>query len=141
MKNNLIFGGLILVTILFANILYSQQNSVKLNFIDAETILKEFPEFQEIDKKVREIGQKWSDTLQIFRADLNKKLDAYQKQSSKMTADQKQIEVESLQTLKIQIMQFQEEKFGLNGELDKMRMKLLEPISEKIKMNYFLQMD
>ncbi len=133
MKKNLIYGVMVLATFLFANTLFSQQNPVKLGIVDAETILKEMPEFQEADKKVREIGQKWSDTLQILREDLKKKFEAYQKQSSMMAADQKQKEEESLQAMNMQMMQFQEEKFGQNGELDKMRMKLLEPIREKAR--------
>ncbi len=133
MKKFFVLGVVTLITFIFANNLYSQANTVKLGIVDAETILKEMPEFQAADKQVREVGQKWSDTLNILREDLKKKFEVYQKQSSMMAPDQKAKEEESLQAMNMQMMQFQEEKFGQNGALDKLRVKLLEPIREKAR--------
>ncbi len=133
MKKNLIYGVIVFASMMFASSLFSQQAPVKLGIVDAETILKGMPEFDIADKKVREIGQKWSDTLAVLREDLKKKFEVYQKQAPMMPADQKQKEEESLQAMNAQMMQFQEEKFGQNGELDKMRLKLLEPIREKAR--------
>ena len=133
MKKYFVLGVVALITFIYTNNLYSQANQVKLGIVDAETILKEMPEFQAADKEVREVGQKWSDTLSILREDLKKKFETYQKQSAMMTPDQKAKEEESLQAMNMQMMQFQEEKFGQNGALDKLRVKLLEPIREKAR--------
>ena len=133
MKKFFVLGVVALITFIYTNNLYSQANPVKLGIVDAETILKEMPEFQAADKEVREVGQKWSDTLSILREDLKKKFETYQKQSAMMAPDQKAKEEESLQAMNMQMMQFQEEKFGQNGALDKLRVKLLEPIREKAR--------
>ncbi len=106
---------------------------IKLGVVDSETILKELPEFQEADKKMKATGQKWQDTLLAMREDLKKKFEQYQKQKSMMATDKQQKEEESLQAINQQMMMYQEEKFGQQGELAKLREKLLEPIREKAR--------
>ncbi len=106
---------------------------VNIAVVDVETIVKELPEAIEADKKLKDIGTKWQDTLITMRKDLEGKFQQYQKQKSMMAADKQQKEEESLQALNAQMMQYQEEKFGQQGELGSLREKFLEPIRTKVR--------
>ena len=68
-----------------------------------------------------------------LRQDLTTKVEQYQKQKSMMPQDKQQKEEESLQSQNMIMLQFQEEKFGQQGELNKYREQLLEPIRSKIR--------
>lgn len=116
------------------NFIYAQnKESFKVAVVEVETILKELPEAIEADKKIKEIGQKWQDTLLQMRNDLQSKFEQYQKQKSMMTQDQQQKEEQSLQAQQMQLLQYQDEKFGQQGEINSLREKLLAPIREKVK--------
>lgn len=114
--------------------LFAQQTApLKIGIVDIETILKEMPEAVEADKKLKEIGTKWQDTLLAMKKDFDDKVAQYQKQKSLKTTDQQQKEEESLQNLQMQMMQYQEMKFGQSGELNITREKFLDPIRNKVR--------
>lgn len=122
-----------IITISINSIYAQNKESFKVAVVEVETILKELPEAIEADKKIKEIGQKWQDTLLQMRNDLQSKFEQYQKQKSMMTQDQQQKEEQSLQAQQMQLLQYQDEKFGQQGEINSLREKLLAPIREKVK--------
>ncbi|MBX3042669.1 MAG: OmpH family outer membrane protein [Candidatus Kapabacteria bacterium] len=111
---------------------YSQAGN-KLGVVDVESVLKELPDAIDADRLIKDKGQKWQDTLLKMRSDLTAKIEQYQKQKSMMPQDKQQVEEESLQNQNMIMMQYQEEKFGQQGELNKFREELLEPIRNKIR--------
>lgn len=123
---------LLLVSLFFATSQTAYSN-MNIAVVDVETIVKEMPEAIEADRKLKEIGTKWQDTLIAMRRDLEERLQQYQKQKSMMPQDQQQREEESLQMLNMQMMQYQEEKFGNQGELNFLREQFLEPIRTKVR--------
>ncbi len=136
MKKIILIAAIVMIVISsVSNVAFAQAgaSSIKYAVVDIETILKEMPEAIEADKKLKEIGTKWQDTLVTMKKDFDDKIQKYQKQKSLMNTDQQQKEEESLQKLQMQIMQYQEQKFGNTGELNIEREKFLEPIRLKIK--------
>lgn len=134
----LIIGAALFCSLAFGNIDASAQGknaagAITFGVVDVETIVKEMPEAQEADKKLKEIGQKFQDTLLTLRKDLETKVQQYQKQKAMMPQDQQQKEEELLQSMNMQYMQYQEEKFGNSGSLAVLREKYLEPIRTKVK--------
>ncbi len=125
---------LFLATSFNLSALFAQQTApLKIGIVDIEVILKEMPEAVDADKKLKEIGLKWQDSLLTMKKDFDDKVANYQKQKSLKTADQQQKEEESLQALQMQLMQYQEAKFGQQGELNTLREKYLEPIRTKVR--------
>ena len=137
MKKTIIFG---LIAIFYVAFLtqyklnaQAKDSGVKIGVVDIETILKEMPEAIEADKKLKEIGTKWQDTLINMKKDFDERIQKYQKQKSLMSAEQQSKEEESLQNFQMQMMQYQDQKFGTTGELNQMREKFLEPIRVKVR--------
>jgi outer membrane protein len=121
------------ISIIFIFGLLTKTAHANLGVVDVETVLKELPEAIEADKKIKEVGQKWQDTLIQLRSNLQQKFEQYQKQKGMMTQDQQQKEEESLQAQNLQMMQYQEEKFGQQGDLNRLREELLDPLRTKIR--------
>jgi outer membrane protein len=127
--------SLSVITIVFfsSNNLSAQANSSKMGVVEVESVLKELPEAIQADKVIKEKGQKWQDTLLKMQQDLQAKLEVYQKQKSMMPQDKQQKEEETLQAQNTLLLQYREEKFGQQGEINKLREDLLEPIRSKIR--------
>lgn len=111
----------------------AQSSQIKVGIVDVETILKEMPEAIEADKKIKDTGKKWQDTLQNMQKDLQSKVEAYQKQQAMMSADQKAKEEDQLRAQQNILVQYNDDKFGQQGELNRLREQLLQPIREKVK--------
>lgn len=125
--------SLILFVFFSANSVFSQVNASKIGVVDVESVLKELPEAIDADKVIKEKGQKWQDTLMKMQQDLQTKLEQYQKQKSMMPQDKQHKEEESLQAQNTNLLQYREVKFGQQGEINKLREELLDPIRTKIR--------
>ncbi|PKL86292.1 MAG: hypothetical protein CVV22_03805 [Ignavibacteriae bacterium HGW-Ignavibacteriae-1] len=129
--NKILIASLLFLFFIFS---INVQSQSMLGVVDVETVLKEMPEALDADKRIKEIGQKWQDTLIQLRTGLQQKFEQYQKQKSMMQQDQQLKEEEALQAQNMQMVQYQEEKFGQQGELNGLREQLLEPLRNKIRL-------
>ncbi|MGE5480901.1 MAG: OmpH family outer membrane protein [Chloroflexota bacterium] len=107
--------------------------AVRIGIVDVETIVKELPEAADADKKLKDMGKIWQDSLIAMRQDFDQKVQQYSKQKGMMPQEKQQKEEETLQAQQMQLMQYQEEKFGQTGQLNMMREQFLEPIRNKVR--------
>lgn len=131
-KYGLLSLSIMLISLFTTNISFAQAGA-KMGVVEVEAVLKELPEAIEADKQIKDKGQKWQDTLMGMQQDLQTKLEQYQKQKSMMPQDKQQKEEESLQAQNTMLLQYREEKFGQQGEINRLREELLDPIRVKIK--------
>jgi outer membrane protein len=127
-----IFGLLFIGAILSSSVEVYSQKSFYIGIVDVESIVKEIPEALQADKKIKEIGQKYQDSLMAMQSDFEAKLKQYDKQKSMMPSDQQQKQEETLKAQQMMLLQFRDEKFGQKGELAQMSEKALAPILEKV---------
>ncbi len=111
----------------------SNAQSLKVGVVDVITILKEMPAAKKVDKELQAIGLKWQDTLMAMQKDLEARLEQYKKQKSMMPADQQAKTENELQAMNQSLMQYNQEKFGQQGEMALVRDQKLEPIRETVK--------
>ncbi len=110
-----------------------KERTASIGVVEIETIVKAMPEADSADKMLKDLGQKYRDTLQAMEKEYTTKLDNYDKQKSMMSADQKKKEEDALKQIQMKYAQFQDEKFGVQGEIAQLRDKLLEPIRAKVR--------
>jgi outer membrane protein len=106
---------------------------VRIAVADLEKIAKELPEAREADQRLTEVRKKYVDTLQMMEAGFKEKFEKYQKGKAMMSADAQKKEEEELGNIQRQYGMYQEEKFGAQGELARMRDGLLKPILGKVQ--------
>lgn len=111
----------------------TREQPLRIAVADLEKIAKELPEAVEADKQLTELRQRFLDTLQMMEAKFKERLEAYQKGKAMMTAEAQQKEEAELRALQQQYALYQEEKFGLQGELARRRDELLSPILKKVQ--------
>ncbi|MEY3688595.1 MAG: hypothetical protein RIT37_157 [Bacteroidota bacterium] len=131
MKHLFIAFTCIISSFFFVNSEMNAQTQ-KIGYVDTEVILKQLPEAQDADKKLKEIATKFQDTLVAMQKDLTEKIEQYKKQESMMTPDAKKKEEDMLKAIQQSMMQYQEEKFGNTGEIRRLQESFLTPIRDRI---------
>ena len=104
----------------------------KIGFVNSAKILQEFPEAQEANRKLDEIGKKWEEELDRMSKDLQQKYDEYQKQESLLADAEKRAKREDLIALEQRGIQYRQEKFGPKGELAVITDSLMRPVKQKV---------
>jgi len=131
MKHLFIGFTCIIASFFFVNSEMNAQTQ-KIGYVDTEVILKQLPEAQDADKKLKDIATKFQDTLVAMQKDLTEKIEQYKKQESMMTSDAKKKEEDMLKAIQQSMMQYQEEKFGNTGEIRRLQESFLTPIRDRI---------
>ncbi|MCS6965730.1 MAG: OmpH family outer membrane protein [Candidatus Kapabacteria bacterium] len=106
---------------------------VRIAVVDLETLVRQLPEAAQIDRQLSETAQRFRDTLTQFRAELERRLEEYRKREAILTPEAKAKEEENLRNLQERYLQYQEDKFGVAGELAQMREQLLQPLRLRVQ--------
>ena len=104
----------------------------KIGFVNSAKILAEYPEAQEANKKLDEMGKMWQEELQKMTKDFQAQYEEYQKKEPLLKDDEKKSRQVDLQDQQQRVIQFQKEKFGNDGELAVVTDSLLRPIKQKV---------
>lgn len=119
-----------ILTFLFLGAALYSQN--KIGYIDSDTIIKQLPDAQEVQKQLDRIIKDWQDELSKIEKEWKDNFDDYEKRKLIMS-DQKRMEKEKeLITQENKINEFRQKKFGMDGELYKKQEELMRPIQNKI---------
>jgi outer membrane protein len=124
-KLNLIFA----VLFLFAVNISAQ---LKIAFVDSDTIMDQYPDAQDAQKKLDAFVAEWQDQLAKLDKEFKAKYDDYEKRKLIMS-EQKRVDTErELVKMEDNIAKFRQEKFGANGELFKKQEEIMKPIQNKV---------
>jgi len=108
------------------------QAQTKIGYINSQTIMEQLPEAQDAQKQLDALSQEWQGEVNKMAADIQKKVEDYDKRKLIMT-DKRRAEVErELQELDKKLVDYRTQKFGTNGELFTKQNELMKPIQEKI---------
>ncbi len=113
-----------------ATSLFAQKQ--KVGFVDTQVILSQYAPAIKANSDLTALGQKWKAQIDSMQQELKNGYAEYQKQSAMMKPEQqKQIQQNLIQ--KEQYMQqFNQQKFGQQGELAQKQDAMMQPIRDKI---------
>lgn len=118
---------------LFVALGFTNAQSLKVGVANLQMVVEQLPDAKKIDTEIKEIATKYQDSLLKMQGDLETKFQTYQKQKGMMTQEQQIATEQELQALNQTVLQFQQAKFGQQGELQMKRLELLQPLRNKIK--------
>ncbi|MBI2427858.1 MAG: OmpH family outer membrane protein [Ignavibacteriales bacterium] len=121
-----------LFAFLFFVVTISAWSQTKMAYINSQSVMEQLPEAQDAQKQLDALTQEWQSELTKMAADIQKKVDEYDKRKLIMT-DKRRSEVEKeLQDLDKKLVDYRNQKFGTSGELFTKQNELMKPIQEKI---------
>lgn len=112
--------------------LAAQTASLKIAFVDSDVIFQQYPEAQEVQKRLDAMIKSWQDEINRMTEEYDTKLKDYQQKQALMTEQAKQTTEQELLSLRQKVVDYQNEKFGQTGELAQQREKLVAPLMDKI---------
>ncbi|MCX6121841.1 MAG: OmpH family outer membrane protein [Ignavibacteriales bacterium] len=107
--------------------------TVKIAYVNSETILRELPEAQQVKKELEATIKGWQDELERMGKELQDGLEDYQKKQALLDPKIKADKEKSLQDLQQKAREYQYQKFDQReGEAVKLREKKFAPIQERV---------
>lgn len=131
MKKSIFYSVLflILITSIQAS---AQRANVRIGYVDMDYILENVPEYQEAQKQLDEKVKTW-------KTDIDKKLQAIDQLKKTLEneralltpelIDEKEEEIDFLQN---EVLDYKEDRFGVNGDLMRQRKNLVTPVQDQV---------
>jgi outer membrane protein len=111
----------------------STAQTVKIAYVNSETILRELPEARQVKTELESTIKLWQDELEKMGKDLQDGLEDYQKKQALLDPKAKADKEKSLQDLQQKAREYQYQKFDQReGEAVKLREKKFAPIQERV---------
>lgn len=126
------FKVLFLLAILLTSFSLSAQRGVRLGYIDTEYILENVPEYKQanalLDKKVTQ----WKSEVEKRLAEIDLKKKELENEKILLTKELYDERFEDLSFDEAEIIDYQQKRFGPNGDLMIQKRQLIEPIQDQI---------
>jgi outer membrane protein len=112
----------------------SASAQLKMGYIDSQKILEKYKEAQDAQKQLQDLNKRWEDEAKSMQQELQTKLEELESQALLLSDERKKEKETELQNLNIRLQQFQQEKWGNQGEVFAKRAELMQPIIDKINV-------
>ncbi|WP_203296221.1 OmpH family outer membrane protein [Luteirhabdus pelagi] len=125
----LIFLALFLV----GGVLSSEaQRGVRIGYIDMEYILENVPEYQEASTQLDGKVQRWKRDIEKKNNEIEQMRQNLSKERVLLTNELIEEREEEISILEDELMQYQQDRFGPNGDLMIQRRQLVQPIQDQV---------
>lgn len=101
-------------------------------FVDTEYILSLIPEYNSAQKQLDLLAYEWQKEMEQKRAEIEKMKSDYEAEKIFLVDDVKTQRLADIANKEKELLAFQQQKFGVNGELFKKRQELIQPIQDRI---------
>ncbi len=129
MKHKVLF----LLTFVFLSCFSVQaQRGVRIGYIDTEYILENVPEYQEATTQLENKAQKWKTEIDGRLSELDQKRTALSNEKALLTKELIDEREEDLYYEEKEILDYQQKRFGPNGDLFIQKKQLMQPIQDQI---------
>jgi outer membrane protein len=105
---------------------------LKIGYVNSQKILTTLPEAIDAQKKLEGESNKWSQELQAMEEEFKTTQEQLEQQSLLLSDTKKQERAQELQNLYVKMQQYQNDKWGENGEYFKRKEELFMPVISSI---------
>ena len=123
---------LIICFYLLSIICINAQRGVRVGYIDTEYILQNLSDYQDAKKQLDNKAQKWKAEIDKRKADLETKKQLLSNERILLTADLIDEREEELEIIENELLEYQQKRFGPNGDLVIQKKQLTQPIQDQI---------
>jgi outer membrane protein len=111
---------------------FAAQEAGKVSVVDSGKILQQLPETKQADITLKATAAPLQKELDRMNLDYQKSITVYRQQAGSMTKTAKELKEKEIGTKAMAIEQYQQEKFGRGGVVEKKQQELLIPIRQKV---------
>jgi outer membrane protein len=121
-----------IILTLFTVMLCTTAFGQSLAFVDSEYILKHIPEYSSAQKQLDALAQQWQKEIDDKFLEVEKMQKDYQADQVLLTDDMRKKREEDILQKEKEAKEFQQLKFGFEGDLYRQKIRLIKPIQEKV---------
>jgi Skp family chaperone for outer membrane proteins len=129
MKTKVLF--LLLLTSFFS-LSSLAQRGVRIGYIDTEYILQNVPEYQDASAQLDSKVQRWKNEIEKRLGEIDQKKKQLNSESVLLTKELIEERQEEISIEEIEILDYQQKRFGPNGDLMIQKKQLMQPIQDQI---------
>jgi len=104
----------------------------KFGYVDTDYILGQMTEYKAAQKQLNELSQKWENDLKIMKDEVDKMYKDYKAEEILLSPSQRKEREDAIVAKEDAMKKFEQEKFGVEGELFQKRKELIKPIQDKV---------
>ena len=124
-----------LISILVLSVVFqvnAQSKGVKIGYIDMEYILQNVPDYTEAKSQLEQKAQKWKQDIEVKKVEIAKLKDALKTERALLTKELIDEREEEIKFQENELLDFQQKKFGPNGDLITQKAVLVKPIQDQV---------
>jgi len=129
MKNNVLF---LLTLVFITSFTVNAQRGVRIGYIDTEFILENIPEYQEASTQLNDKADKWKNEIQVKLSAVEQKRKDLSNEKALLTKELIDEREEDIAFEENEILDYQQKRFGPNGDLFIQKKQLMQPIQDQI---------
>lgn len=129
MKTNVLF---LLTLVFMLPLSFHAQRGVSLAYIDSEYILENVPEYQEATMQLNDKADKWKNEIQEQLATVEQKRKDLSNEKALLTTELIKEREEDIAFEENEILDYQQKRFGPNGDLFIQKKQLMQPVQDQI---------
>jgi outer membrane protein len=104
----------------------------KFGYVDTDYILSQMTEYKAAQRQLNELSQKWENDLKIMKDEVDKMYKDYKAEEILLSPAQRKEREDAIVAKEDAMKKFEQEKFGVEGELFQKRKELIKPIQDKV---------
>jgi len=122
----------LLVIVFMVSISVQAQRGVRIGYIDTEYILQNVPEYQEATSQLESKVQKWKTEIEGQLSGIEQKRKDLSNEKALLTKELIEEREEDITFEEKEILDYQQKRFGPNGDLMIQKKQLIQPIQDQI---------
>lgn len=126
------FKVLLVLFILSVSFQANAQRGVRIGYIDTEYILENVPEYTEATKQLESKVQKWKTEIESRLNTIKQKREALNNEKALLTKELIEEREEDIFFEEKEILDYQQKRFGPNGDLMVQKKQLMQPVQDQI---------
>lgn len=101
-------------------------------YVDTEYILKHIPEYTSAQKQLDDLSVKWQAEVDNRFAEIEQLYKTYQEEHVLLSEEMRRKREDEIINKEMETKEFQRQKFGYEGDLFTEKLKLIQPIQERV---------
>lgn len=123
---------LVLLTLFTAVTAMAQSRGLKIAYIDMEYILEKVPDYAEAKNQLELKAQKWKQEMEVKKNEINKLKESLETEKALLTKELIEEREEEIKFLENDLIEYQQKRFGPNGDLITQKAVLVKPIQDQV---------
>jgi len=128
-KQNILLTAIALMCFILSG---QAQRGARIGYIDMEYILESVPEYQEASTQLEGKVQKWKKDLEKMSKEIDQQKLNLANERVLLTKELIEEREEEIKILEDEMLDYQQNRFGPNGDLDIQRRQLVQPIQDQV---------